>query len=118
MPPQTEMQQMNYEQQMMAQVAQANKAHEAQVEAKTASNPLDIVPDLKGDRDRQQFVVKVYSLITLMLSVTAGWSVVVYTQYTVTLWVYSNMWLYYGINSTPPLGGRRHCATCVRCCPL
>jgi len=86
---------MNYEQQQMAQVAQANKAHEAQQEASTASNILNRIPDLNGDRDRQQFVIKVYSLITMMLGVTAAWSGFVYSSVNMIIWVYSNLWLYY-----------------------
>ena len=54
-----------------------------------------MVPDLRGDRDRQKFVIKVYSLIMIMLIVTSAWSVIVYTDISMLLFVYSNIYLWY-----------------------
>ena len=41
---------------------------------------LNNVPGLEGDRDRQKFVIKVYSLIFMMLGVTSAWSGYVYSS--------------------------------------
>ena len=56
---------------------------------------LDVVPGLKGDRDRKGFVIKVYSLVSIMLIVTAVWVTLVYSSVGLKSWVLSNLWLYW-----------------------
>ena len=54
-----------------------------------------MVPGLEGDRDRQKFVIKVYSLIIMMLGLTTVWSILVMTNISLLLFVFTNIWLWY-----------------------
>ena len=56
---------------------------------------LDVVPGLEGNSARKGFVIKTYSLVTLMIAVTALWTALVYTNISLAIWVFSNLWLYY-----------------------
>jgi FtsH-binding integral membrane protein len=81
---------------MQAEVAAAQNAHEKEQEKPDiVDNIMDKVPGLENDRDRQKFVIKVYSLIFLMLLVTSVWTASVYKNPGIQKWVFSNMWLYY-----------------------
>lgn len=48
-----------------------------------------------GDKDRQGFVIKVYSLIFIMLGVTAVWCFLVANTPMLKSFVLANIWLYY-----------------------
>ena len=61
----------------------------------TKSSPLQCVPNLRDDRPRQQFIIKTYTLIIMMLCVTMAWTVFLYDSPSMTKWVFSNIWLYY-----------------------
>lgn len=56
---------------------------------------LDNIPNLRGDRDRQGFIIKTYSLILVMLAVTGAWCYITYNSPGIKEFVLSNIWLYY-----------------------
>jgi FtsH-binding integral membrane protein len=59
------------------------------------SSILDAVPDLKGNKDRKQFVIKVYALISAMLACTSVWTMITFNSPSLLIWIYSNLWLYF-----------------------
>jgi FtsH-binding integral membrane protein len=58
-------------------------------------NALNIIPDLNGDKDRQMFVIKTYTLITIMLCFTVGLTSAFRFHKSIQFWIFSNIWLYY-----------------------
>jgi FtsH-binding integral membrane protein len=48
-----------------------------------------------GDKDRQGFVIKVYSLILIMLGVTGLWCYLTFNTQGIKDFVLGNIWLYY-----------------------
>jgi len=75
----TQEQMADYNNQMQAQISNAQKSHESrQNKEGVISSCLDKLPGLDGERDRKNFIIKVYSLIFLMLGVTSAWSAYVY----------------------------------------
>lgn len=77
---------------MPDEVAQQVKQQEAEAQKGTV---LDNIPGLKGDKDRQGFIIKTYSLILIMLGVTGGWCYITYNSPGIKAFVLSNIWLYY-----------------------
>ena len=71
-----------YPNQVPADVAAAVQ----QAEAADESTVLDRVPGLMGDRDRQGFVIKTYSLICTMLAFTTAWCIYTGNNKSVQLW--------------------------------
>ena len=56
---------------------------------------MDKIPGIEGDRDRQRFIIKVYSLIFIMLGVTSLWCGLVYSSDGLKKFVFGNLWLFY-----------------------
>jgi len=54
---------------VQAQVARA----EQEKKQAQAENPLNMIPDLRDDELNQQFIVKVYALVVMMLCCTFIW---------------------------------------------
>ena len=79
----------------MAQINAADAKRDAAGPVDMIEKVLDVVPGLRNDRDRKRFVIKVYSLVTIMLLVTSVWTYMVYASVPLALWVFSNLWLYY-----------------------
>ena len=59
------------------EIQQQVKQQQAALE--TDKNILDNVPGLMGDKDRQGFIIKTYSLISMMLLFTAAFCILTYT---------------------------------------
>lgn len=81
--------------QQIQQVMAAQKAHEAVQDSETAANPLNFIPGIEGDRDRQKFIIKVYSLITIMLVWTVALCYFVSSNSSALAFVFNNIWLFY-----------------------
>lgn len=76
-------------------VQMANKLHQEQQQREVQNQILNNVPGLENDRDRQNFVVKVYSIITVMLAATGAWCFYVYENKSLQHWIYTNLWSFY-----------------------
>ena len=53
------------------------------------------MPDLKGDKDKQGFIVKVFSILSFCLLITALFTVLVFNVEPMKKWMQSNAWAYY-----------------------
>ena len=74
-----------------------NDAHAKKTAEDAAANVLNNVPGLEGNKDRQRFVIKVYTLVFMMLGVTTFWCFILKMdgEEGMYKWVLENAWLYY-----------------------
>ena len=69
-----------------------NKVLTEQQARENIENALDVPASFTVQRDKQRYIIKVYSLLSIMMAVSAGWCIHVYNRERVERWYDRNMW--------------------------